>query len=247
MATDKNLKELQEEKEQRERKFLSDNLNLRLKEFLGDAKYEKKRREHGVYSYADFAKKIGKTAEAVRQWMAGYSRPSVDTIGKICKIFEIPSDWLLGLSDTMTTDIETREICERIGLSPEAIKNLEHFKSTRTKLYPVDFVNRLIETPQLFLNISAGIDYAAGFELPDVSVPGNSIHADMHYVLPGILYSVQEDFMEFLDVLVEEARESGKYQKYEWVKERDAMSRVPIISNCTKERVTNAQHNPANK
>jgi len=99
----------------REPKFYDDVLNCRLRELL-DSK--KTRTE-------DFAKAVSVSSSAVRMWYNGYSRPDMEKIPEICKYFDVSADWLLGLSDTQSVDIELRDICKKTGLSENALLNLK--------------------------------------------------------------------------------------------------------------------------
>jgi len=102
-----------ERAEKRKSNFFYHPLNTKLRELLTDEKYLSMRASLEIESTADFARKIGVTAEAVRQWTSGYSRPSVDTLASIHEQFGISSDWLLGLSE-FSNQNEIELLLERV-------------------------------------------------------------------------------------------------------------------------------------
>ena len=55
--------------------------------------------------------------------------PGADTVCKIARYFNVSTDWLLGLSDVQTRDLETRELCQTLGLSEDAIWTLQNAKN----------------------------------------------------------------------------------------------------------------------
>lgn len=56
------------------------------------------RKDHGN-TQADLAMQLGVSLPTVRAWEQGKSSPSNDMLVRICKLYKISSDYLLGLSD----------------------------------------------------------------------------------------------------------------------------------------------------
>ena len=100
-------------------------LAVRLRELIN----EKKTTITNVAEVADV------TRQAVSAYQDGSSQPTADTLKKIAKHFNVSVDWLLGLSETKSTDPKVKEICEYTGLSEEAIEKL-HEHTEFNKNYP---------------------------------------------------------------------------------------------------------------
>jgi len=216
-------------------KFYDDIVNTRIRELMDEAKNK------GGSLTEDFARAMRVSSSAIRTWYTGYARPEIDKLSAIARYFNVSADWLLGIVDDPVSDTEIKAMCERLGLSSKSIKILEDFKAVRAGC-PVDVVNRLIETTEIWMNINTGIDYIAGYE-----PPGGHIykHSDMMYVVPGLYFKIQKDFTGFLKTLVDEAKKSDKAGKFEWV-EKMVLHRQPIC-NASRKEDTNAQHNPTQK
>lgn len=71
---------------------------------------------------------INKTRQAVSQYCSGETQPNVETIIEIAKYFNVSADYLLGLSDSPTTDRDVSFICEYTGLSQNNIEKLRQYK-----------------------------------------------------------------------------------------------------------------------
>ena len=66
----------------------------------------------------EFSKKIGVTKQCVSNWENGYIQPSIDMLIKIAKTFSVSTDYLLGINDNPTLDVE--------GLSNEQILHIRN-------------------------------------------------------------------------------------------------------------------------
>ena len=51
--------------------------------------------------------------------------PSADTVCALSNYFNVSTDWLLGLTETKSTDKATQELCATLGLNEEAISSLK--------------------------------------------------------------------------------------------------------------------------
>ncbi len=65
----------------------------------------------------EFGRKINVTKQSVCNWENGNIMPSVEMLKKIATVYSVTTDYLLGLSDKITIDVE--------GLSNEEILHLQ--------------------------------------------------------------------------------------------------------------------------
>ncbi len=66
----------------------------------------------------EFSKKIGVTKQCVSNWENGYIQPSIDMLKKIAKTFSVSTDYLLGINDNPTLNVE--------GLTNEQILHIRN-------------------------------------------------------------------------------------------------------------------------
>ena len=64
----------------------------------------------------EFGKRINVSKQCVSNWESGYIQPSIDVLVRIATTFSVSADYLLGLSDKPTLDVE--------GLTNEEILHL---------------------------------------------------------------------------------------------------------------------------
>ncbi len=67
-------------------------------EYVIGKKIKELRKEKGI-TQKELAKLVNKSETGVASWEQGLSEPCVNDIRLLCKIFEVPSDYLLGLSN----------------------------------------------------------------------------------------------------------------------------------------------------
>jgi len=78
--------------------------------------------------YSTFAKEYGATQQAVSQWVNGATVPDTKYIICLSEYFNVTCDYILGKSAIPAPDINSAEITERTGLSPDAVKSLNQDK-----------------------------------------------------------------------------------------------------------------------
>ncbi|MDO4863791.1 MAG: helix-turn-helix transcriptional regulator [Ruminococcus sp.] len=64
----------------------------------------------------EFGKRICVTKQCISNWESGYIQPSIDMLIRIAETFSVSTDYLLGLNDKPTLDVE--------GLTNEQILHL---------------------------------------------------------------------------------------------------------------------------
>lgn len=67
------------------------------------------------------------TYQTVGYYRTGKVLPSIETLSTLASHFHVTSDYLLGLTNTPTTDTDLRGIADYTGLSENSIKNLTFF------------------------------------------------------------------------------------------------------------------------
>lgn len=118
--------------------------------------FKKIRKDHG-YTQANFKEKYeeiyGKktiTVETIRNWEQGRNVPELQTIWKLCEIFNCDIDYLFGRIDYSTHDLKF--ICSKIGLSEDAVKYLikiqEEKRLKETELETIAPPSNLLEKKQ---------------------------------------------------------------------------------------------------
>ena len=162
-------------------KFYDDILNCRFRELMDDRETKTE----------ELATVLGISSNAVRSWYTGYARPDMDKLPIICHFYGVSADWLLGLSDTQSVDIELRDICEKTGLSENALlvmmrnsRNLNrngvpNSPASATAAERLWLINHLIEDEEtinaladnanLYVNIKSAVE---NFETPEYEGTG---------------------------------------------------------------------------
>lgn len=72
----------------------------------------------------EMAQAFSTTRQTVRNWQNGETIPDAKSICCIASFFGVTADYLLGLSDVKTPNIEIRAIADRTGLKEDAIIQL---------------------------------------------------------------------------------------------------------------------------
>lgn len=62
--------------------------------------------------------------QSVSQYQDGTGQPNVDKLCRIAQHFNVSTDYLVGLSSVPSTNNDTRDICEKTGLSEHTISRL---------------------------------------------------------------------------------------------------------------------------
>lgn len=76
----------------------------------------------------DLAGVTGITRQAISQYMDGSIQPNIEKLYKICDSFKVSADYLLGISDAKSFDIEDKAISEKLLLDDDSIEQLKSVK-----------------------------------------------------------------------------------------------------------------------
>ena len=72
------------------------------------------------------AKKLGITRSSVNAWEMGISNPSTDYLVELAKIFQVSSDYLLGLKETSHINVEGLSVSD-VGMVYGLINRLKTY------------------------------------------------------------------------------------------------------------------------
>jgi DNA-binding XRE family transcriptional regulator len=114
----------------------------------------------------EVAQALGKTRQAVSYYMDGSSSPDWETLSKLAQYFGVSADWLLGLSDTQSTDADIQMVCEYTGLSEEVItdlhsRNMKHGPRDNEAVNFIDKILSCFKTNDTLLSLWLSNRYAA--------------------------------------------------------------------------------------
>lgn len=102
------------------------------------------------------AEKAGCSRQAISQYMDGSSAPNVDKLLSIAKFFNVSTDYLLGLSDTPTSDKDLQFVCDYLGLTEKSCRLIRAFLGEDVLMIRQPF-NYLIEE-EVFTDLACRLD-----------------------------------------------------------------------------------------
>jgi len=136
-------------------KWYNSPLNSRIRDLLKDKNIKPD----------DFANVLGVSTEAVRLWCAGYARPDIDKLLFIANYFNVSVNYLLGQTDSQSTEADIQAIGDYTGLNDEAIQKLHEFEIKKNDdsvyKYSLEFINVFLShnhTFNLLLEVASYID-----------------------------------------------------------------------------------------
>ena len=92
---------------------------------------------------SEVAKSLGIPYTTYLNYENDIREPNSDTLIKIAKYYNVSIDYLLGVSDVRTTDIDVQEIRNATGLSEKSIVNIKKFCIGEP--FGMVFLNKLLE------------------------------------------------------------------------------------------------------
>lgn len=102
---------------------------------------EEKRKE-GVNQKA-LAKEIGVSSGSLSNWCNNAKNVTADNIVKLANYFNVSADYLLGLTEVPTSNLDIRDINNKTGLSQNAIAHLMADKTVED-IETTDFISYLV-------------------------------------------------------------------------------------------------------
>ena len=95
------------------------------------------------------AKEAGLQQSAISDYLNKDRAPDCGTIYALARHFHVSADYLLGLEPIPTTDLTTRDIHRKTGLSEENISRLLNAENHTSRLSYADFVNMCLDATYL--------------------------------------------------------------------------------------------------
>lgn len=93
-----------------------------------------------------FALAVGVSEQTVCNYKKGKSVPDINTLRIISEKYDVSSDYLLGLTDTVSPDSSVRSICEILDLEENLVKKWLLFKKNKYYKQYLDYTRALLGT-----------------------------------------------------------------------------------------------------
>lgn len=148
------------------------------------------RRQNG-YTIEQFAAKIGVAKSTLGYYENENRMPDIEILSRICDVFNVPADYMLGRTNTAAVKGKMKTVCELTGLSDTAADFLSGLlKHQRYGI--LDKLNYLLE------------DFANDCD-EDYDMQGNKNLEDTSSILNALFsymekYSYSENALDFMDV-----------------------------------------------
>lgn len=74
--------------------------------------------------HEEICEQVGVASGAMSEWASDNKTANIESLYKLSTYFGVSADWLLGISETRSTDKEIKNACEHTGLSENAVSFL---------------------------------------------------------------------------------------------------------------------------
>ena len=102
---------------------------------------------------SDLSELSGIATGTISGYRNGEKEPTITNLRKIAQALDVSADYLLGLSDVQSADIDTQDICKKIGCSEKSLENLMRLYTGEVNLSGTIFkINKQRRVPAKFLN-----------------------------------------------------------------------------------------------
>lgn len=117
---------------------------------------------------SELAQRLSVSRQIISYYETGARMPNTEDIVLLAEFFNTTTDYLLGVSDVSSTNIDLKAVCDYTGLSEEAVKIL-HGAYEDSVIYSsfydgaIDFINTIIEYPEPLIDtyeyLKSAIDF----------------------------------------------------------------------------------------
>lgn len=104
---------------------------------------------NSLLSQTDLANKLGRKREEITMYETGARNIDINTLKEVAKIFNVSTDYLLGITEFESISTDNIAIHNLLGLSDEAINNLIRLNKYHSSNI-LDTINYLLEQEKLF-------------------------------------------------------------------------------------------------
>lgn len=118
-----------------------DNINKKIGERLGIARHRVK----GKLTQKEVAKKLNIARENYTNIENGNRKININQLIELCKILNTSSDYLLGLADEPTKDVEIQAINKKYGLTEKSLTALCVVNAMSEAIVEINTINYLLE------------------------------------------------------------------------------------------------------
>lgn len=102
-------------------------------------------REKRGLSIHKAAKEIGIVSETLRRYECDERKPTSDVILLLADYYNVPTDYLLGRTESRSVDNKVQAAVDITGLTDEAVEKLQKLKKVRRKMDYPEMISALIE------------------------------------------------------------------------------------------------------
>lgn len=103
-------------------------------ELVTDIFKERLKQLRGDTSQDVVADKIGISRATLSYYESGVRKPDINVLNAIAEYYKVSTDYLLGRSDTPSTDIKEKAVSDALGLSSISLNNLRSINSERKRI-----------------------------------------------------------------------------------------------------------------
>lgn len=116
-------------------------------------------REKKEITQQTLADNLGITRQSLSLYEQAERTINIDLLVKISKFFDVSTDYLLGLTQTKTTDADFKSVCDYTGLSEKAVEKLCKIKQKNKINALSDTISDLIENENFELALVLASQY----------------------------------------------------------------------------------------
>lgn len=159
-------------------------------------------RKQNGYTIEQFAAKIGVAKSTVGYYENENRMPDIEILRRICNVFNVPADYMLGRTNTAAVKGKIKTVCELTGLSDTAADFLSGLLKHR-RYGTLDMLNYLLE--------DFASDYNEDYDMQgsnNIENASSILNALFSYMQKYSRYENALDFMEIADVIRQQKAET---------------------------------------